>query len=86
MPPAFEIFSTTTVGKDEPTERAEVIEVTDMDDPEQVYLIPRQDLGNIPRIQRGLQTRGVKRVWLASYNEQIILNMHRQLDEYLTHE
>jgi len=82
----FEIFSTTTVGKDEQTARAEVIEVTDMDDPEQVYLIPRQDLGNIPRIQRGLKTRGVKRVWLASYNEQIILNMHRQLDEYLTHE
>jgi len=80
----FEIFSTTTLGDDEPRTRAECINVTDAEDPEQVYLIPRQDLCNIPRMQRGLRSGGMKRTWLADYNEKIIQNMHEELDRYLT--
>ena len=41
-------------------------QVTDVLDPEQVLLIPRQDLGNIPRMQRGLHSRGCKQIWLAA--------------------
>jgi hypothetical protein len=45
-------------------------------DPAQVLLIPRQDLGNIPRIQKGLHASAMHRTWLASHHEKIILNMH----------
>ena len=79
----FEILSTRTLPADAPRERAEQIHVTDMHDPEQVYEIPRQDLGNIPRLQRGMRTGAMKQSWLAAYNEKIILNMHQELDKYL---
>ena len=82
----FEILSTTTLGEDESPVRAECVEATDAMDPEQVRLIPRQDLGNIPRMQKGLRCGGMKRTWLADYNEKIILNMHQELDRYLTSE
>jgi len=80
----FEIMSTCTLPPYIPRTRAEAINVTDMYDPEQVYAIPQQDLGNIPRMQTGLRTGGIKQTWLASYNEKIILNMHQELDRYLT--
>ena len=44
---------------------------------------PRQDLGNIPRMQKGLHSRGIRHIWLASHHEKIILNMHQELDRYL---
>lgn len=80
----FEILSTTTLGEDETPTRAVCVDATDPLDPEQVRLIPRQDLGNIPRMQKGLRCGGMKRTWLADYNEKIILNMHQELDRYLT--
>ena len=46
-------------------------------------LIPRQDISNIPRVQRGVHSRGCRQVWLASHNEKIIMGMHRELDRYL---
>ena len=79
----FEILSTRTLPAAAPRARAQQIHVTDMNDPEQVYEIPRQDLGNIPRLQRGMRTGAMKQSWLASYNEKIILNMHQELDRYL---
>jgi hypothetical protein len=57
--------------------------VTDLADPEQVRLIPRQDIGNIPRMQKGLHSRGCKQVWFAAEQEKLIMNMHRELDRYL---
>ena len=57
--------------------------MTDTNDPEQVLLIPRQDLGNIPRMQKGLHSRGMRQTWLANEQEKIILNMHQELDRYL---
>jgi hypothetical protein len=48
----FEILSTRTLPADVKPPRVRVEQVTDVNDPEQVLLIPRQDLGNIPRIQK----------------------------------
>jgi len=79
----FEIFSTHTLPAALKPPRATVQNVVDITDPEQVRLIPRQDIGNIPRIQKGLHSRGMRQVWLAANQEKIILNMHQELDRYL---
>ncbi|WP_317932940.1 aromatic ring-hydroxylating dioxygenase subunit alpha [Halioxenophilus sp. WMMB6] len=79
----FEIFSTRSLPKAEKPQRAEVELVSNPNDPDQVYLIPRQDLGNLERIQKGLHSHSIKQVWLASHQEKIILNMHQRLDQYV---
>jgi hypothetical protein len=79
----FEIYSTKTYPAAVKPPRAEVRQVTDLSDPEQLLLIPRQDLGNIPRMQKGLHSRGCKQIWLAAEHEKMILNMHQELDRYL---
>lgn len=79
----FEIFSTKTYPAEMKPPRASMERVTDVRDPAQIRLIPRQDLGNIPRIQKGLHARGMHHTWLAADQEKIILNMHRELDRYL---
>ncbi|MBL4826877.1 MAG: Rieske 2Fe-2S domain-containing protein [Spongiibacteraceae bacterium] len=79
----FEIFSTKTYPKDKPVPRAQVEKKDDPSDPAQFLQIPRQDFSNVPRIQKGLHTMGCKQVYLASYFEKIILNMHQELDRYL---
>lgn len=79
----FEIWSTTTYPADKPVPRAEVQHMTDVNDPDQFLLIPRQDMSNIPRIQKGLHSKGCRQVWFASHNEKMIINMHRELDRYL---
>ncbi len=76
----FEIRSVRTYPEAVTWERATVEEITD---PMQVGLIPRQDLGNLPRVQVGLHSQGMKQVWLAQNQEKLILNMHRELDRYL---
>ncbi len=80
----FEIFSTKTYPQDQEIPRAVVQQMTDVQDPEQFLTIPRQDFSNVPRIQKGLLTRGCKQVWLASYYEMMILNLHQEMDRYLT--
>ena len=79
----FEILSTKTYAAAVKPSRAVVQTVTDLTDPEQVLAIPRQDLGNIPRMQKGLHSKGCKQIWLASHNEKIIMNMHQELDRFL---
>jgi len=79
----FEIMSTKTYPAAEKIPRAVVQTVTDLQDPEQVLLIPRQDLSNIPRMQKGLHSRGMRQTWLAKEQEKIILNMHQEMDRYL---
>ncbi|MGH8516156.1 MAG: aromatic ring-hydroxylating oxygenase subunit alpha [Panacagrimonas sp.] len=83
---SFEIFSTKTYPADVKPPRAVMQQVTDPMDPEQVLPIPRQDLGNIPRMQKGLHSKGCKQIWLAVEQEKMILNMHQELDRYLTDE
>lgn len=80
----FEIFSTKTYPAAERSPRATMQQVTDPYDPAQVLPIPRQDLGNIPRMQKGLHSKGCKQIWLAVEQEKMILNMHQELDRYLT--
>lgn len=82
----FEIYSTRSLPADAKPERAEVEVVDDPFDPDQVYLIPRQDLGNLKRIQKGLRSKSMKQIWLASKNEKIIQGMHEELDKYLKDE
>jgi hypothetical protein len=79
----FEIWSTRTLPAAIKPPRPRLDDVTDTSDPEQLLLIPRQDLGNIPRIQKGLHARAMQRTWLAVNQEKIILNMHDELDRYL---
>ena len=79
----FEIYSTRTLPAAVKPPRATVQPVTDTSDPAQVLLIPRQDLGNIPRMQKGLQTGGIRNIYLAAEQEKIILNHHQELDRYL---
>jgi phenylpropionate dioxygenase-like ring-hydroxylating dioxygenase large terminal subunit len=79
----FEIYSTKTYPAQAQLPRASVERVTELSDPAQLLLIPRQDLGNIPRIQKGLHSHGIEQTWLASNQEKIILNMHEELDRYL---
>ncbi|MFC4314534.1 SRPBCC family protein [Steroidobacter flavus] len=82
----FEIYSTKTYPAAAKLTRPSVDPVTDLHDPEQLRLIPRQDLGNIPRIQKGLHSRAMRQTWLAVEQEKLILNMHQELDRYLTAE
>jgi nitrite reductase/ring-hydroxylating ferredoxin subunit len=79
----FEIMSTRTLPAATPPPRPVLQPVTDLKDPQQVLLIPRQDLGNIPRIQKGLHTNGIQHTWLANDQEKLIVNMHQELDKYL---
>jgi hypothetical protein len=79
----FEIFSTRSLPADAERERATLTPVSDVSDPAQVYQIPRQDLGNLRRIQKGLHSRSIRQIWLASHHEKIIMGMHRELDSYL---
>ncbi len=79
----FEILSTKTYPAAIKPPRATLQTATDYTDPEQVRLIPRQDLGNIPRMQKGLHSKGCKQIWLASHHEIMILNMHQELDRYI---
>ena len=79
----FEIMSTKTYPAAQKSPRAQITPVTDPNDPKQVLQIPRQDLGNIPRIQKGLRSKGIRHIWLAADQEKMILNMHQTLDGYL---
>jgi phenylpropionate dioxygenase-like ring-hydroxylating dioxygenase large terminal subunit len=57
---------------------------TDTDDPAQMPLIPRQDFINVPRQQRGLHSKAIQSTLLSGRQEKMILNMHRELDRYLS--
>lgn len=77
----FEIFAVKSYPASVKPPRAAAVRVTD---PEQeLLLIPRQDLSNLPRIQKGLHSRAIRQVWLADHQERIISNMHQELDRYL---
>ncbi|MFV8819620.1 aromatic ring-hydroxylating oxygenase subunit alpha [Haliea sp. E17] len=77
----FEIRSLKTLPQGELAQRAVVEEV--VDSTTDLGLIPQQDLANLGRVQTGLHARGMQRAWLAENQEKLILNMHRELDNYL---
>jgi len=77
----FEIFAVKTYPAAVKPERAKPEQVTDP--AQQLRLIPQQDLGNLPRIQKGLHSRAIHTVWFADHQERILSNMHQELDHYL---
>jgi len=79
----FEIFSTKTYPAAVKPPRPTIERVSDIYDPEQLLLIPRQDLVNVSRMQKGLHSRSMRQTWLAANQEKMILNMHQELDRYL---
>ncbi len=78
----FEVYSSKTYPAGIEPPRARVEPVTMETRKEGFLLVPQQDLGNIPRIQKGLH-QGMRQTWLGKEQEKIILNMHRELDRYL---
>jgi len=80
----FEIWSIKSYPAAVAPERALVENVTRLDDPAQLTLIPRQDLSNIPRVQKGLLSGGIRQSWLAENQERVILHMHQELDRHLS--
>jgi len=79
----FEIWSTKTYPAGVTPPRATAEHVTDPDDPQQLLLIPRQDLSNLKRVQKGMHSARMRQTWLSNRQETLILNMHRELDRYL---
>jgi phenylpropionate dioxygenase-like ring-hydroxylating dioxygenase large terminal subunit len=79
----FEIWSLTIYPEGQEPGRARLKGRFAADDAENFGLIPRQDIGNIERQQRGLHSRGYRESRLASEWELAISNMHEELDRYL---
>ncbi|MFT4048068.1 MAG: aromatic ring-hydroxylating dioxygenase subunit alpha [Solimonas sp.] len=79
----FEIWSTKTYPAGVTPPRAEVERISDPEDPQQLLLIPRQDLSNLARVQKGMHSARMRQTWLSNRQETLILNMHRELDRYL---
>ena len=81
----FEIWSLTTYPESHDPGRARLDGRYAKDDIENWGLIPRQDMSNIERIQRGLHSRGFRASWLATEWERAVSNMHEELDRYLAY-
>lgn len=79
----FEIWSTKTCPAGVTPPRATRERVSDPHDPAQLLLIPRQDLSNLARVQKGMHNARMRQTWLSNRQETLILNMHRELDRYL---
>jgi len=79
----FEIWSLTTYPEGRDADRVRLQGRYDKDDVDNWGLIPRQDMSNIERIQRGLHSRGFKESRLATEWERAVSNMHEELDRYL---
>jgi phenylpropionate dioxygenase-like ring-hydroxylating dioxygenase large terminal subunit len=79
----FEIWSLTTYPEGQEPERALLEGRFASDDAENWGLIPRQDMSNIERQQRGLHARSYRESRLSTDWEQGISNMHQELDRYL---
>jgi phenylpropionate dioxygenase-like ring-hydroxylating dioxygenase large terminal subunit len=79
----FELFSLKTYPADEQPPAWRTEECTDPKDPKQYRLIPRQDFSNIPRQQRGMNSKAIKATALSDPQEILIKNMHAELDNYL---
>jgi nitrite reductase/ring-hydroxylating ferredoxin subunit len=78
-----EVWSLTTYPEDEPQPRATLDGRYDKEDKEHWGLIPLQDFSNIERVQRGMHSRGMTEIRLATRWEHTISNMHMELDRYL---
>ena len=80
----FEIWSLTTYPEGQEPGRARLQGRYAPDDVDNWGLIPRQDMSNIGRQQRGLHARSFRETRLSTEWERAISNMHEELDRYLT--
>jgi phenylpropionate dioxygenase-like ring-hydroxylating dioxygenase large terminal subunit len=80
----FELWSLTIPATGEQTPRAVRQGPFAPDDADHWPRIPLQDFSNIGRQQRGVHSRGFDGLRLSRTYEGGIVNMHRQLDRYLT--
>lgn len=79
----FEVWSLTMPPAGTPTRKVTSNGRFAGDDADNLGLIPRQDISNMQRQQRGLHSVGFEHHRLASEMECIISNMHRTLDRWL---
>jgi hypothetical protein len=79
----FEIWSLTTYPEGQELERATLQGRFEKDDTENWGLIPRQDMSNIERQQRGFHSIAYRQSRLSTQWERAISNMHEELDRYL---
>jgi len=79
----FEVWSLTTYPEGQEPGRAKLKGRFAPDDAENWGLIPRQDLSNMARQQRGIHSRSYREHRLATKWEPAISNMHEELDRYL---
>ncbi len=79
----FEIWSLTTYPEGQEPGRARLEGRFATDDAENWGVIPRQDMSNIERQQRGLHARSYRGSRLSTEWERAISNMHEELDRYL---
>jgi len=79
----FEIWSLTTYPEDHQPARASLKGRFASDDVDNWGLIPRQDMSNIERQQRGLHARSYQGPRLAIEWERAISNMHEEIDRYI---
>jgi hypothetical protein len=81
----FEVWSLTTYPDGpEPQGKATLQGRFAGNDAENLGQIPRQDISNMARQQKGLHSRSFREHRLATEWESIIANMHRELDRYLS--
>lgn len=80
----FEIWSLTTYPEGEEPKRAQLEGRYDKEDTVNWGLIPRQDMSNIERQQRGFHSRTRTESILSTRWEQSVSNMHTELDRYLS--
>lgn len=80
----FDMYSLRTYpeGQDVPAWQTE--ECNDLANADQFRLVPRQDFKNVPRQQRGMHSRAIESIILSERQEKIVLNMHREVDSYLS--
>lgn len=79
----FEVWSLTTYPEGQEPGRAVLDGRFDKDDADGWGLIPRQDFGNLERMQRGIKSPSFSETRLSHLWEQTISNMHEELDRRL---
>ena len=81
----FDMYAIRTYAEGHAPPRWKTIEPKgELSDKDTWFLIPSQDFTAIVRQQRGLKSSAMKSTLMASHQESLILNMHRELDRFLT--
>jgi phenylpropionate dioxygenase-like ring-hydroxylating dioxygenase large terminal subunit len=82
----FELWSLTTYPVGAEPGRAQLQGRYDKDDTDNWGLIPRQDIANLERMQRGIRSQSMTEQRLSKMWEMTISNMHQELDRRLAAE